>query len=279
MAEAVESEPRRPLLRLHMEPGGPIEVSELTGTLSALAHQYQVLAASEGIVGKPVDARLLVSSVSPGSIDINFVPDLVAAGALLAPLVETVERLEKFGSYLARLIRFFSDEPKTKVDDIPVSITARDCDDAISIAQPIANHGGNQNVSIVNNTFVFSPVLEMDAAAAQSVVRGASFAKLFLQDSQADRRQRVPMIWSRLDREKAKTEGKASPDKAIIEEIDPRPHPVFFTDDLTYLKREMIVDDENPYQKVYFVDVEVSKANGKVTSYRVIGYHGKDDLD
>ena len=40
----------------------------------------------------------------------------------------------------------------------------------------------------------------------------------------------------------------------------------------------MIDDDENPMQKVYFVDVEVSRVNDKVMAYRVIGYHGKDDL-
>ncbi len=41
----------------------------------------------------------------------------------------------------------------------------------------------------------------------------------------------------------------------------------------------MIDDQENPYKKVYFVDVAVSRVHGKVVSYRVIGYHGADDLE
>jgi hypothetical protein len=45
------------------------------------------------------------------------------------------------------------------------------------------------------------------------------------------------------------------------------------------LKRQMIDDEENPYQNVYFVDVEVSRVNGKVVSYRVIGYHGSEILE
>jgi hypothetical protein len=41
----------------------------------------------------------------------------------------------------------------------------------------------------------------------------------------------------------------------------------------------MISDEENPMQKVYFVDVEVSRVGGKVTAYRIVGFHGKDELD
>jgi hypothetical protein len=41
----------------------------------------------------------------------------------------------------------------------------------------------------------------------------------------------------------------------------------------------MIDDEENPYQNIYFVDVSVSRVSGKVVSYRVIGFHGKEELE
>ena len=82
-----------------------------------------------------------------------------------------------------------------------------------------------------------------------------------------DIRQRVPLIWTRLDRDKAKTEGQRSPDKGLIEEIDRKPQPVLFADNMARLKNEMIEDEENPYQNVYFVDVDVSKVGGKIVSY------------
>ena len=85
------------------------------------------------------------------------------------------------------------------------------------------------------------------------------------------------MVWKRLDSDDASTEGN-SPDKAIIEEIDPKPKAILFTDEMADLKRVMIQDEEKPFQKVYFVDVEVSRVGDKVVSYRVVGYHGKDDL-
>jgi hypothetical protein len=48
---------------------------------------------------------------------------------------------------------------------------------------------------------------------------------------------------------------------------------------MAYLKREMIDDQQNPYQNVYFVDVEISRTGGKITAYRIVGYHGADQLD
>jgi hypothetical protein len=62
-----------------------------------------------------------------------------------------------------------------------------------------------------------------------------------LQNPEAERNQRVSMIWKRLDRDAAKTQG-SSPDKALIEEIDSKAKPVFFADEFSYLKKEMIAN-------------------------------------
>ena len=94
-----------------------------------------------------------------------------------------------------------------------------------------------------------------------------------------EKAQRVSMTWTRLDKHKVTIGGKQSADRGIIEELDPKPHAVFFTDEMTVLKDEMIADEENPYQQVYFVDVEISRAaGGKITAYRIVGYHGKEEL-
>jgi hypothetical protein len=58
-----------PVLQFHLEPQEPIEVYELTGALGSLARQYQVFAVANSLSEKAGDARLLVSSVKPGSID------------------------------------------------------------------------------------------------------------------------------------------------------------------------------------------------------------------
>jgi hypothetical protein len=157
-------------------------------------------------------------------------------------------------------------------------VSVKDCDDAINIVKPIANHGGTQTFNTIHGGITYN-ILTMDTSEASKIMEAALHQKALLQNSDAEVRQRVPMVWKRLDRDETKPEAKSSPDRALIEEIDPRPHAVFFTDEMSVLKKQMIDDEVNPYQSVYFVDVSVSRVSGKVVSYRVIGYHGKEELE
>ncbi|MET4603439.1 hypothetical protein ABIB90_002917 [Bradyrhizobium sp. JR4.1] len=268
-----------PSLQLHLEPEEPIEISELTGALTAIAHQYQAYAVENELASKNSEARLLVSAVRPGSIDINLVPDLTTmiamAGPLLAPLIDKLELIEKFGKHLKSLIDLFAKKRETTDRD---NITVKDCDDATNIVKPIANHGGSQTFNVINGPVTIQ-LLTITAQEAVSILETAAQEKALLQNPNAEIVQRVPMIWKRLDRDSVKSAAKTTPDRALIEEIDEKSHAVFFTDEMSHLKNQMIDDEDNPYQAIYFVDVVVSRSSGKVVSYRVIGYHGKEELE
>jgi hypothetical protein len=267
-----------PRLQLHLEPSEPMEVSELTGALGALARQYQAFAVQNKLAKKPSDARLLVSSVAPGSIDISLYPDLAAylAAVPMLALIEKAELIAKFGSALKALFEFFA--KKKKEGDTGDDVSVKDCEDAINIVKPIANHGGTQTFNTINGGVTFN-IITLNASEASKIMVAAIEQKALLQNSDAEIRQRVPMVWKRLDRDETRPEAKSTPDRALIEEIDPKSHAVFFTDEMSTLKKQMIDDEKNPYQTVYFVDVSVSRVSGKVVSYRVIGYHGKDELE
>jgi hypothetical protein len=265
-----------PCLQLHLEPSKPIEVSELTGALGALARQYQSFAVENQLARKPSDARLLVSSVAPGSIDISLYPDLaayLAAIPMLVPLIDKAELITKFGKSLKNLFELF----KKKDGEPGGDVTVKDCDDAVNIVKPIANHGGTQTFNVIHGGVTL--ILAMNASEASKIMDAAIQQKALLQDPDAEIRQRVPMVWKRLDRDETKPEAKSSPDRALIEEIDSKSHAVFFTDEMSFLKKQMIDDEVNPYQSIYFVDVNVSRVSGRVVSYRVIGYHGKEELE
>lgn len=262
-----------PVLQFHLEPDEPVEVGELTNALDAVAHQFQVFSDTVGIESG-ASARLLVSSVSPGSIDINFLPDIVAIGATISSISDSVGFVVKFAEHIKCLIDIFSGEHK---GEVPSYVTVKDCDDAINIASPTAQHGGSQTFNIYN-----APVIQyasLESKTARKVVENASNHKAQLQFPQSERRQRVSMVWAQLNRDPARVKGASSPDKGIIEEIDPKPKAILFTDELSYLKLEMLAEDENPMKKVYFVDVEVSRVRDKITAYRIVGYHGCDDLN
>lgn len=261
-------------LQLHLEPDEPLEIGELTGALNAFSRRYQQFASEQEAAGQLTGGKLLIASVAPGSIDINFIPDFVVATAPLLPvMVDQAASLVKFSENLKTLFGVFAGKEKPAREP-----TVKDCDDAVGIFNPIATHGGTQTFNVFKDATIIQQVI-VQAPEAQRVVEGAVRKRAELQFPKQATRQRVSMIWKRLDRGEAKTEGVRSPDLGLIEEIDPKPHAILFTDEMTYLKREMIGDDENPYGKVYYVDVEVSRVAERVTGYRITGYHGRDDFD
>jgi hypothetical protein len=272
------AETDEPRLQLHLEPRALMEVTELTAALGSLARQYQVFAIRNSLARKPSDARLLVSSVSPGSIDISLLPDLapyLATAGMLAPLIDKADLVLKFGKSIKALLELFQ---KKKEASATEAITIRDCDDAINITKPIAKNGGSQTFNTIHGG-VSVTILTMNASEASAILETALFSKTLLQNPNGEVRQRVPMIWKRLDRDETKPAAKSSPDRGLIEEIDAKSHAVMFTDETAYLKKQMIDDEENPYHNVYFVDVAVSRVADKVISYRILGYHGKEELD
>lgn len=262
-------------LQLHLEPKQPIEVATLTAAMNSIARQYQIFASRNDYVARISDAKLLVSSVRPGSIDISFLPDI--ATALAAGAVSVIDQLKvvnDFGGHLKWLLeRFMPSKGAPKADEP----TLRDCDDAINIVKPIADNGGSQTFNTFNGV-IHQPVIVLNMIDAKEVLETAGRIKHELQFPRAAPHQRAPLIWTRLDRDSAKSRG-TTPDKGLIESLDPKPKPVFFADHMSHVKSEMIQDEANPYKKVYFVDVEVSEVAGKVVSYMIVGYHGKDEID
>lgn len=194
---------------------------------------------------------------------------------MLAPLFDKAELIAKFGKALKGLFDLFGKKKESKAGD---DISVKDCEDAINIVKPIANHGGSQTFNTINGGVTVN-ILTMSESEASRIMETAIHQKVLLQNPDAEIRQRVPMVWKRLDRDETKPEAKSSPDRALIEEIDTKSRAAFFTDEMSYLKKQMIDDEINPYQTIYFVDVSVSRISGKVVSYRVIGYHGKEELE
>ncbi len=266
-----------PMMLLHLEPDSPLEVAELTGSLAALARRYASFVESDKLLGKASDARLLVWSVAPGSIDVTLLPDIPSAAGLLASIYDPLKFVTDFAKSVKDFLELFHKTEKTVSGDASPLISVKDCEDAISIAAPITNRGGSQTVYVVHGDF-HQPIITVPVSVAREITTTATARKTLMQQNNLDVRERVPMIWSRLDRDKAKSDGQ-TPDKGRIEEIDPKPRPILFTSAMTFLKDQMISDEDNPYQHIYFVDVEVSRVQDKVVSYRIVGYHGKDEID
>ena len=258
-----------------MDPNCPIEVTELVKALNSISRQYHEIAASSELEAER-NSRLLVRSISHGSIVIDFVTDYlphITTIAGLAGVLHQFEIVDKLGERLKWLVEKFRTRPK-KSHLADISVT--DCDDAINFLQPIANNGGSQTVTIVKNN-IETAIFVTSSDQARAFSNNAKMIRSELVGSISETKQRVPLIWKQIHKDAIKSAG-TSPDKGVIEEIDQKVHPILFADDMASLKRQMVSDDDNPLQKIYFVDVEVSRVQGKVVSYRVVGYHGKEEL-
>lgn len=264
-------------LRLHIETVHSIDVEELSSALVSYGRQYQTFAFERGFVGRPSDAKLLVSSVSQGSIDISFIPELVAIGMTLLPLVDQATLAVKFADQLLTLLKHFQ---SAKNPPPGVAVDVKDCEDVANIVSPVADNGGSQTFMVINGGVTVNQ-LTVSQSEARKIRRRAQQQRDALKTPEVpakETRHGVPLTWHQLAKDAPKMQGKRSPDQGIIEEIDEGAHAVLFTDDTAHLKNELIGDGENPYRMVYFVDVEISRVANKVVSYRVFRFHGKDEL-
>jgi len=263
-------------LRLHMEPEGPLEVGELVKALTALSHQYQEFSDSQKI---PEDgkSKLLIESVAPGSIIINFVVDHqqhIGAIGIAVGVLHHAEVIQKFADRIKWLVdKFKSPVPK----DGHADVTIKDCEDITNIVQPIAQNGGTQTISVVHNHIETAQIF-MNQRDAKIIQNRAAQNREIIAGTVNETKTSVPLIWTQINKNSFKISGQ-SPDKGIIEELDKKPRPILFAEEMAPLKHELISDEGNPMQNVYFVDVEVMRVSGKIVSYKVTGYHGKDALD
>ena len=271
-------------LQLHLEPDEPIAVQELVGSLSALARQYQLYVAGEGGGEKSSQAKLLVSSVSPGSIDISLIPEIIdvasASAIALAPWMDKATAVAGFARKVHGLLSKFKSpkgDDKSLVPSTMEEVTLRDCDDAQAIFKPVAEHGGTQTFNsyadgaVVYNFNVSSPEA---VACIENVIK----QRALLRFPEGERYANMPLIWARIDDGEARKSG-STPDKAVIEPIDPKKKPIFFADGSTTLKNKMVRDEAYPLDRIYFVDVLVTRVGGRVVSYTVIDYHGSDEIE
>ncbi len=256
----------------HIETEQNIEAVELSKTISAIAHQYHQLLESD--TGAEKTKPLLVESVSKGSIVINFTVDPAPYLIVAVAAMEQASTIVKLGEHIKWFFDKFGSNHKEALRKGQISV--QDCQDAINIVRPTAKHGGSQTFNIVHN-HIESAIINIGETEARAIENRAISTLASLQGSQTEVRRNVPLTWHQLNRDSLKQRG-VSPDKGIIEELDVSPKPILFADETSSFKNHMIMEDDNPYRQVHFVDVEVCRISSKIVSYRVVGYHGSDEL-
>lgn len=269
-----------PALNLHIEPKNPIELEDMLASLAALGRRYQNYAKDEFDLTRGENARLFVSSIKPGSIDISLIPDLVDAGKAGAGAIaavgagDFVEAVKGFAASIDTLLKTFS--KPTSAASAP-ELTVKDCDDAVNIVKPIANAGGTQTFNVNNVQGDQILVFNINSPQANRIMDNALHHREALLLPETETRKSVALVWQKIDKSDARVAGSRSPDKGRIEEIDRGAKSVLFDESIASVKGEIMADAL--LQMVYYVDVEIVRVNDRIQAYRVIKYHGKEPLD
>jgi len=277
--KGMEALPHKLGIAIHMESERPIELPQLLSSLASVGNEYQKYSKTILGISDKNASRLYVGSVKPGSIDIFLQPEymeMAKSGLAIATSsgpVDAANVLFDFGKRLGMLLETFKKKPD------PKDVTISECDNAMNIAGNVVEAGGKQTINHVNIQGDFKPVYTLDARTAHQVIGNAADTKAALQLPAAERLSAQAMIWKTFDKSHARTEGQRSPDKGIIDEIDPAPKAILFGDDETGMKADIIASEESLMQMIYYVDVEVVRVQQKIKAYRIVGFHGKELLD
>jgi len=229
----------------------PIELSELTGALSALADQFKRFAAEED--GVDAQARLFIHEIRSGSV----IAELIAMAQLASDLYEARDQLAGFLPALAdavNAIRHLLPESK--------SLDRRTVRNINNIVAPIAVDAGAQlnlidnRGGVVNQTFVITP----EEAAT---VRHNAQHLLNSQFPDETRFENEPMTLFQM---RNAPPGKTG-DYGIIDRFSTSAKKLTFSSDAA--KDAILHHDGNPFEQIFWVSGVVKTAGGSVVGYLI----------
>ena len=151
-----------PALQIQYDNERPVDLLDLTGSLSALGERYQEFAAERG-AGE--GARLYVREMRVGSIIAELQPLLEQMSFVL----EHRETIAAFTANLNDLFRFFLALPPRPWDS---DVSRRDAEQVQKILEPTAKDGGAQLFLNINGDHA-APVININAERAGAIQSGA----------------------------------------------------------------------------------------------------------
>ena len=250
-------------VRFELKNSKPVDLLDLTGALSAFGDAYKDYVISAGLEHIPDNVRLFVKEVRSGSI----IADLISLAHQTSFVVDHKEAIAHFASHLNDILQWLL-VPGVLAESAPP--TKKEASQAVSIMEPIAKDSSSQlNVTVGRDMHVHQHY-HYDSQQANAIQNSARrFLGPPLPTSQLYQDQILSLYQVRDDRS-----GKAG-DKGIIEEISPLPANLIFASE--DVKKQIIEQPENPFKKLFLVDVQAKAAEGKVRLYQVFAV--KEVLD
>ena len=268
------------LLTFKFDNKAPVALEDLTASLNALAQSYEDYLVATGEALPQTGVKLYVHDLRTGSIT-AVLQAIAEQGHLLfgehgvVPVVQSAfEHADTIGGFIVSLndvIQFFL------VNQDKKEPSKKEADQIVKILEPVAKDNGSQlsvgfNGSVAFNapTF-FGPIhFHYNSQEANAVQNNARrYLGPTLPTNQTLRDELLTLHQVRGD-SKAR-----SGDRGIIESISKAPVKLLFSSE--DIKKGILDSPENPFQRVFVVDVEVKTVDGKPALYKVLAL--KDSFD
>ncbi len=248
------------VLTLTIQNTEPVDVVDFTGSMLALAHQFQDYANQAFDDSDSANLRLFIREMRSGSVIADLIPIAQQADWIL----DHKDLLGAFVGNLSEMAEYFlkGSSSAKKQPNEPSRSEARQLS---QIIEPIAKDVGAQlSIQAKDNASVtFHAHFHLnsrDANAIQNQVKrflGPDLPALEVRRDQLLTLEQVKNVAS-----------SKTGDRAIIEAIWPRAVKLQFLSEEA--KHKVLTLEQNPLQKVFVVDVEVHSVGGKPALYRVI---------
>jgi hypothetical protein len=239
-----------------------VDLLDLTGSLTAFGEAYRDYVISGGYDVEPGNVRLSVREIRSGSI----IAELVSVADQASWVLDHLDAAAGFISHFDQVLRFFLLLPRPATHDtVP---TKREAAQAISVMEPIAKDGGaNLFLNVNGDVHIHNHYNSQDANVIQNT------ARRFLGPSVPTNAVYRDRLLS-LSQVRGDVSAKVG-DRGIIESISSAPVKLVFLSE--EVKRQIVEHPDNPFQKLFLVDVEAQAAEGKIRLYRILAV--KDVLD
>ena len=257
------------VLRIHIKHSQPIEISDFTKTMNGVSGLFSSFAQQNGKSKEEANAKLYVSKIQQGSIDIHLI-EIATTGII--PFMENSNLILDFAKHIKSIYDYYvkgePSRPELSMSDL------RNIHDLVSV--PSNDRKGTMSVQVINgdveniiyNGCTFN---NTDSNSSQNQIDKEIEIKKKMQPSDDVWERQLMTIYQ------VRKDGTPAGNKGVIDAISDKKLGLLFDSD--ELENKILHSEENPMRKAYYVDVVILTANGKPAAYKVLELHDVIDLD
>lgn len=247
-------------LRIHIKNSEPIQVSDFTASMNAIGSYFSSFAQKNGMSKELSNAKLCVSKITEGSIDIHLV-ELVSLSMI--PFVENFNLIMEFAKNLKNVYDYFTSSSGEKPE-----LTAKELQDLHDILSiPSKDQCGQMDIQVIKgdvNNVVYTGCTfnYIESNGTQNLIdKEIEIVKSVSEQDEIHTNQLMTMYQIR-------GINSNSGNKGIIEALNKKALNLLFESD--GIRDQIINSKNNPLKKVFAVDVVIQNMNNKPFAYKIV---------